>query len=369
MLIVVSPAKALDFESKPATRKYSEPLMLDRLAELASIMATKTPDDLSAMMSISPSLAELNFERFQDWEPPFTPANARPAVLAFNGDTYIGLDAPGSFTERDYTHAQKVLRILSGLHGVLRPLDLIQPYRLEMGSRVEHPGGHDLYSFWGDRVTDALNADLDASPGARVLVNLASNEYFGVVQSDRVDGRVITPEVPRRQGRRRLQDRELLRQTLPRHDGRLDHPRTDQVSQGSGRLRRSRLSVRPGSIDVRRTGLRASHRLTQRTNSAGSATPTPTELVIATRGSRLGSPIEPSESRNELSATLRSSSLNSASMIRTTDGVRSPNSVTISWASCSFGARSSTGVVPLCQRDTGSFFFAMVTLSQWFGLG
>ncbi|HSH10934.1 MAG TPA: peroxide stress protein YaaA [Ilumatobacter sp.] len=194
MLIVVSPAKALDFESKPATRKFSEPMLLDRSRELAAIMATKSPDDLSALMSISPTLAELNFERFQDWQPPFTPANARPAVLAFNGDTYIGLDAPNSFSERDYTHAQKVLRILSGLHGVLRPLDLIQPYRLEMGSKVEHPEGRDLYSFWGDRVTDALNADLDASPGARVLVNLASNEYFGVVQADRVDARIITPK-------------------------------------------------------------------------------------------------------------------------------------------------------------------------------
>jgi cytoplasmic iron level regulating protein YaaA (DUF328/UPF0246 family) len=194
VLIVVSPAKALDFESKLATRKFSEPMMLDRSRELASIMATKTPDDLSALMSISPALAELNFERFQDWQPPFTPANARPAVLAFNGDTYIGLDAPRSFTERDYTHAQKVLRILSGLHGVLRPLDLIQPYRLEMGSKVEHPEGRDLYSFWGDRVTDALNADLDASPGARVLVNLASNEYFGAVQPERVEARIITPK-------------------------------------------------------------------------------------------------------------------------------------------------------------------------------
>lgn len=194
MLIVVSPAKALDFESKPATRKFSEPMMLDRSRELAAIMATKSPDELSALMSISATLAELNFERFQDWQPPFTPANARPAVLAFNGDTYIGLDAPNSFNERDYTHAQKVLRILSGLHGVLRPLDLIQPYRLEMGSKVEHPEGRDLYSFWGDRVTDALNADLDASPGSRLLVNLASNEYFGVVQADRVDARIVTPK-------------------------------------------------------------------------------------------------------------------------------------------------------------------------------
>ena len=155
MLIVVSPAKALDFESPLPTRKFTEPEMLDRSQELVGVMAGKSPDELSAMMSISPALAELNFERFQDWQPPFTPTNARPAVLAFNGDTYVGLDAAATFTERDYTHAQKVLRILSGLHGVLRPLDLIQPYRLEMGSKVEHPEGSDLYSFWGDDVTDA----------------------------------------------------------------------------------------------------------------------------------------------------------------------------------------------------------------------
>ncbi|MEZ5215004.1 MAG: YaaA family protein [Ilumatobacteraceae bacterium] len=135
MLIVVSPAKALDFESPLPTRKFTQPEQLDRTRELVSIMASKSPSELSAIMDISASLGELNFERFQDWTLPFTRRNARPAVLAFNGDTYQGLDAANTFTERDYTHAQKVLRILSGLHGVLRPLDLIQPYRLEMGSR------------------------------------------------------------------------------------------------------------------------------------------------------------------------------------------------------------------------------------------
>jgi cytoplasmic iron level regulating protein YaaA (DUF328/UPF0246 family) len=193
MLIVVSPAKALDFDSPLATQKHTEPMMLDRSKELVGIMATKSPEDLSKMMSISSSLAELNHERFQDWSTPFDPGNARPAVLAFNGDTYSGLDAPGSFSERDFTHAQKVLRILSGLHGALRPLDLIQPYRLEMGSKLAHENGNDLYSFWGDTVTDQLNADLAASPGAKVLVNLASNEYFGVVQPQRFDGTIVSP--------------------------------------------------------------------------------------------------------------------------------------------------------------------------------
>ncbi|MDJ0770741.1 MAG: peroxide stress protein YaaA [Ilumatobacter sp.] len=193
-MIVVSPAKSLDYASKLPTRKFSEPTMLDRSAELVSIMREKSPDELSSMMSISPSLGELNFERFQDWEPPFTPTNARPALFAFNGDTYHGLDAPATFTERDYTHAQKTLRILSGLYGVLRPLDLMQPYRLEMGSKVEHATGGDLYTFWGDEVTDRLNDDLAASPGAKVLVNLASAEYFRSVRPDRLDGTVITPK-------------------------------------------------------------------------------------------------------------------------------------------------------------------------------
>lgn len=193
MLIVVSPAKALDFESPLPTGKFTEPEMLDRSRELVEVMATKSPDQLSRMMSISPKLGELNFERFQDWTVPFTPQNARPAVLAFNGDTYIGLDVRGSFSERDYTHAQKVLRILSGLHGVLRPLDLIQPYRLEMGSKVATRHGSTLYDFWGDDVTDRLNADVAVSPGSKVLVNLASNEYFSVVQPERLDGRIVSP--------------------------------------------------------------------------------------------------------------------------------------------------------------------------------
>jgi cytoplasmic iron level regulating protein YaaA (DUF328/UPF0246 family) len=193
MLIVVSPAKALDFETPLPTKKHSQPVLLGRSEDLASIMAGKSPDDLSKMMSISAKLADLNHERFQDWTTPFTTDNARPAVLAFDGDTYTGLDAPNSFSERDYTHAQKVLRILSGLHGVLRPLDLIQPYRLEMGSKVTHPNGGDLYSYWGNEVTDQLNASLAESPGAKVLVNLASNEYFSVVQPERFDGRIISP--------------------------------------------------------------------------------------------------------------------------------------------------------------------------------
>ncbi|MEZ5246862.1 MAG: peroxide stress protein YaaA [Acidimicrobiales bacterium] len=192
MLIVVSPAKSLDYESKPATRKHSEPRMLDRSRELVAVMAKKSPAELSKMMGISESLGELNHERFLDWETPFTPANARPAVLAFSGDVYMGMEA-STFTERDFTQAQKVLRILSGLYGVLRPLDLMQPYRLEMGSTVTTSRGKDLYTFWGDTITEQLNADLAESPGSDALINLASNEYFGAVNTEKLEARLVSP--------------------------------------------------------------------------------------------------------------------------------------------------------------------------------
>ena len=193
MLIVVSPAKSLDYESALPTKKYSEPEMLDRSAELVGVMAKKSPDEIAKMMGISHSLAETNFERFQDWHRPFTPENARPALLAFKGDVYLGLDAPGTFSERDYTHAQKTLRILSGLYGVLRPLDLMQPYRLEMGSKLKTAAGRDLYSFWGSSITESLNEAIDTSPGASVLVNLASNEYFSSVKPELLNAPLVTP--------------------------------------------------------------------------------------------------------------------------------------------------------------------------------
>ena len=192
MLIVVSPAKSLDYESKLPTKKHSEPRMLDRSRELVDVMAKKSPNEISKMMGVSAGLGELNHERFVDWETPFTPKNARPAVLAFSGDVYMGMDA-GTFTERDFTQAQKMLRILSGLYGVLRPLDLMQAYRLEMGSVVKTGRGKDLYTFWGDTITDQLNADLEESPGSNTLINLASNEYFGAVNTKQLDARLVSP--------------------------------------------------------------------------------------------------------------------------------------------------------------------------------
>lgn len=189
---MLSPAKSLDYESPLATRKTSEPTLLDRSDELVKVMADKSPDEISALMGISPQLAELNFDRFQNWERPFTPEIARQAILAFAGDVYQGLDA-ASFDQRDFTHAQKVLRILSGLYGVLRPLDLMMPYRLEMGTKLETPRGRDLYEFWGERIAEELNEAIEASPGRKVLVNLASNEYFKSVDLSVLEAPVVTP--------------------------------------------------------------------------------------------------------------------------------------------------------------------------------
>lgn len=193
VLIVVSPAKSLDYESPLATKKHSEPTMLDHSEELVGVMAKKTPNAIGKLMSVSPKIAELNFDRFQDWERPFTADNARPALLAFNGDVYTGMDAANTFSERDFTQAQKTLRILSGLYGVLRPLDLMQPYRLEMGTKLKTARGKDLYGFWGNTVTESLRDDIVASPGADVLINLASNEYFGVVNPAGLDAPVVSP--------------------------------------------------------------------------------------------------------------------------------------------------------------------------------
>ena len=191
MLIVLSPAKRLDFESKLPTRKHSLPTMVSESAEIVDVLVEKSPDDIAALMDLSMSLAELNTERYQDWEPRFNRQNSRPALMAFKGDVYVGMDI-ARYGERDFTHAQKTLRILSGLHGVLRPLDLIQPYRLEMGTSLRTGRGKNLYEFWGEKITDSLNSDLDER-SSNVLVNLASVEYFGAVQPERIEARIISP--------------------------------------------------------------------------------------------------------------------------------------------------------------------------------
>ena len=191
MLMVISPAKTLDYESPLATDTYTQPAYLDHARELVDQLKTLEPHQISNLMSISDKLGQLNAERFGQWHTPFTPANARQAVLAFKGDVYTGLDAD-SFSESDFKFAQNHLRILSGLYGLLRPLDLMQPYRLEMGTRFENTRGKDLYAFWGDTITHALNGELAKDDG--VLVNLASNEYFKSVRKAKLDARIVTPQ-------------------------------------------------------------------------------------------------------------------------------------------------------------------------------
>jgi len=191
MLIVVSPAKNLDFESPLVTQEYSQPELLEHSQILAERCVTLTPADLSSLMKISDKLAGLNAARFGQWSQPFTPDNARQAILAFNGDVYTGLDAK-SFSNTDFEFAQQHFRILSGLYGVLKPLDLIQAYRLEMGTKLDNVRGTNLYQFWGDIITNKINQALKEQ-GDEVLINLASNEYFKAVKNKQVNGTIITP--------------------------------------------------------------------------------------------------------------------------------------------------------------------------------
>ncbi|MGJ3508360.1 peroxide stress protein YaaA [Enemella sp. A6] len=190
MLTLLSPAKSLDYESKLPTRKHSEPRMLDESMQLIEVLRDKPVAEIAGLMRISDELAALNAQRYHDFELPFTTDNARPAVLAFDGDVYQGM-AAAEFGERDFTEAQKTVRILSGLYGVLRPLDLMQPYRLEMGTKLATDRGKNLYQWWGTRITERLQEDLAESPGAAVIVNLASDEYFSAVDADAFE--VIAP--------------------------------------------------------------------------------------------------------------------------------------------------------------------------------
>lgn len=191
MLLVVSPAKNLDFESTLPTNKFSQPELLEHSQALINICEKLSPADISSLMGISDKLAGLNAARFGEWKQPFTNENARPAVLAFNGDVYTGLDA-NSLSEKDFDYAQQHMRILSGLYGILKPLDLMQAYRLEMGIKLANERGSNLYQFWGDLITEKLNVAL-AEQGDDILINLASNEYFKSVKKKSLEATVITP--------------------------------------------------------------------------------------------------------------------------------------------------------------------------------
>lgn len=191
MLVVVSPAKNLDFETPVPVENFSQPALLDHAEVLAKTCKKLTPADLSSLMKISDKLATLNANRFDSFTTPFTKDNARQALFAFNGDVYAGLDAY-TLSQDDIAYAQTHLRILSGLYGLLKPLDLMQPYRLEMGTKLDNPKGKNLYEYWGSTITTALNKALQAQ-GDSVLVNLASNEYFKSVKPRSLDGMIVTP--------------------------------------------------------------------------------------------------------------------------------------------------------------------------------
>lgn len=198
MLIVISPAKTLDFETPPTVDTHTVPDFLEESQRLILRLKTFDPAAIARLMKLSDKLAALNFARYSAWELPFTPENAKQAVLAFNGDVYEGLDAP-SLSAAQLDWAQSHLRILSGLYGLLRPLDLIQPYRLEMGTRLENERGRDLYAFWGNTIGDAIAREL-AGSRHRVLVNLASEEYFKAVRLPVHGPRVIHPVFQERKG-------------------------------------------------------------------------------------------------------------------------------------------------------------------------
>lgn len=180
MLILISPAKTLDYQSPLATTRFTLPELLDHSQQLIHEARKLSAPQIKKLMNISDKLADLNATRFHDWQPNFTPENARQAILAFKGDVYTGLQAE-TFSEEDFDFAQQHLRMLSGLYGVLRPLDLMQPYRPEMGIRLENAKGKDLYQFWGDVITHKLNEVIDAQ-GIRFVINLASDEYFKSVK-------------------------------------------------------------------------------------------------------------------------------------------------------------------------------------------
>ena len=191
MLTVISPAKKLDYSSTVESQAHTQPELLSHAKELLKGLKTLSPQDVCALMGLSDKLGALNYERFQEWRTPFNQKNARQAVLAFKGDVYQGLDAQ-SMSAGELAWAQDNLRILSGLYGLLRPLDLMQPYRLEMGTKYSNARGNDLYKFWGNIITDEINKVLVGK--TPVLLNLASNEYFKSVQTKDIKGQIISPQ-------------------------------------------------------------------------------------------------------------------------------------------------------------------------------
>ena len=190
ILTLISPAKKLDYGQVAQPLEHSQPEFLDHASELLQDLKAMSPQQISSLMGLSDQLGALNYERYQAWQRPFSPDNAKQALLAFKGDVYQGLDAE-SMSADDLAWAQNHLLILSGLYGLLRPLDLMQPYRLEMGTKFANKRGSDLYAFWGNLITDKINEQLKEAQEP-VLLNLASNEYFKSVRKN-INAPIITP--------------------------------------------------------------------------------------------------------------------------------------------------------------------------------
>lgn len=189
MLAILSPAKTLDFESKNNFSQHTHPEFIQDSSYLVDELKQMSSEDISNLMKISSSLGELNIKRFKSWNIDFNNSNARQSILCFKGGVYIGLDID-SFSEDDLLYSQNTLRILSGLHGLLKPLDLIKPYRLEMGTSLKNKNGKNLYDFWGNKITDSLNSSLENS-NSNFLLNLASNEYFKSINDKKIKVPII----------------------------------------------------------------------------------------------------------------------------------------------------------------------------------
>ncbi|ANF82070.1 hypothetical protein A3K93_07595 [Acinetobacter sp. NCu2D-2] len=191
MLALISPAKTLDYETALPTDEFTQARLLDHSQQLIEVAEKLSATEIASLMSVSEKIAKLNVERFRDWQPDFDFSNARQAIFAFKGDVYTGLDAY-HLNDQQIQYAQHHLRMLSGLYGLLRPLDLMMPYRLEMGTKLANPRGANLYEFWGNIITDLINADL-AEANSELLVNIASDEYYKSVKESKIQAQIIKP--------------------------------------------------------------------------------------------------------------------------------------------------------------------------------
>lgn len=191
MLIVISPAKTLDYDTPPKTKVFTTPDYLGQSQQLINRLRNFSSLDISDLMKVSAKIADLNFDRYESWKKPFTVKNSKQSILAFKGDVYTGLNAE-TFKAADFKFAQNHLRVLSGLYGLLRPLDLMQPYRLEMGTKLKTDKGKNLYEFWGSDITEGINKQLKKIK-SDTLINLASNEYFKSVKTKELNAEIITP--------------------------------------------------------------------------------------------------------------------------------------------------------------------------------